>query len=333
MIVIALDSPTEPEDRRRRTVRDEQLQRRHPDRQVRPRRDEGQERSRSRCSTSSGFVGRGAPARRLPEGLRHQGRQPADRLRRQRAGSDALRRRPRWRTACRGTRTSTSSTRSTSRARPAPGRPEERRQEAGRDVTIVSVDGGCAGVAQRQGRRSSTRPRSSIRCGWPRWASGGRQVRQVGQEGVRLHGHRRQPDHRRRPWQAFPRRAWPTASPTAGARRDSDEPRPGRASCAPVRRRRRSRIARACRERSTTTRHASEKRTADRGAGLRDAPAVGPLLALIATMAFFSLKTRSVPAGAEPLARAAAGDGRRRARDRADARDPDRRHRPVRAER
>ena len=53
---------------------------------------------------------------------------------------------PRWRTSCRRTRRSTSSTRSTSRPRRAP---TPRCKAAGKekDVTIVSVDGGCPGVA------------------------------------------------------------------------------------------------------------------------------------------------------------------------------------------
>ena len=56
----------------------------------------------------------------------------------------------RWRTSSRRTRRSTSSTRSTSRPRRAP---TQALKAAGKenDVTIVSVDGGCPGVAGRQG--------------------------------------------------------------------------------------------------------------------------------------------------------------------------------------
>ena len=43
VLVIALDSPTNPTTRHRRAVRDQQLQRRRADRQVRAGRDEGQD--------------------------------------------------------------------------------------------------------------------------------------------------------------------------------------------------------------------------------------------------------------------------------------------------
>ena len=51
---------------------------------------------------------------------------------------------PRWRSASPRTRTSTSSTRSTSRR---PSAPTRALKAAGKTATIVSVDGGCAGVA------------------------------------------------------------------------------------------------------------------------------------------------------------------------------------------
>ena len=103
------------------------------------------------------------------------------------------------------------------------------------DVTIVSVDGGCAGVRNvKAGVIDATSQQYPLLM-----ASSGVaavvDLRQDGQEGVRLHGHGREPDRRRSPWRASPRRAWPTASPTAGASPRSDEPRPGRISlCAPV---------------------------------------------------------------------------------------------------
>ena len=48
-----------------------------------------------------------------------------------------------------------------------------------------------------------------------------------------------------------------------------------------------------------------------------------------ADRALLLAEERPLPPDPEPLARAPAGDGRRRARDRADARDPDRGHRPL----
>ena len=64
----------------------------------------------------------------------------------ERRGQTRPTRRRRWRTACRRTRTSTSSTRSTSRARRARGPRSRTPASRKSDVTIVSVDGGCAGV-------------------------------------------------------------------------------------------------------------------------------------------------------------------------------------------
>ena len=88
VLVIALDSPTEPDDGRRRALRDEQLQRRRPDREVRPGRDEGQDRDDRDARRARGLVGRSASAQRLPQGLRDQDRRQADRLRRRTAAAD-----------------------------------------------------------------------------------------------------------------------------------------------------------------------------------------------------------------------------------------------------
>ena len=106
---------------RRRALCDEQPQRGHPDRQVRPRRDEGQDRDDRHARRARRLVGRGAPPQRLhprASGSRTTtSRSSASRT----AAATRPTRRRRWRTASRRTRTSTSSTRSTSRAPPAPG--------------------------------------------------------------------------------------------------------------------------------------------------------------------------------------------------------------------
>ena len=86
-------------------------------------------------------------------------------------------------------------------------------------TTIVSVDGGCAGVRNvKAGVIDATSQQYPLLM-----ASLGVaavvEVREDREEGVRLHGHGRQPHREARPSQAFPRRASPTASPTAGASR------------------------------------------------------------------------------------------------------------------
>ena len=112
----------QPDDGGRRALRDEQLQRRHPDREVRPRRDKGKtvtiamldEHAGSSVGDlrHNGFTARASGSRTATSrscASRNGGRRPRP-----------TRRRP-WRTASRRTPTSTSSTRSTSRAPRAPG--------------------------------------------------------------------------------------------------------------------------------------------------------------------------------------------------------------------
>ena len=163
VLVIALDSPTEPDDGRRRALRDEQLQRRRPDREVRPGRDEGQDRDDRDARRARRLVGRSAPAQRLPEGLRDQERQQADRLRRQRRRQHAPiadgdgelppeepehRRRLHDQRAERGRRLDGA---------------EERRQDAERRRrSCPSTAAAPASATSRPA--SSTRPRSSTRC-------------------------------------------------------------------------------------------------------------------------------------------------------------------------
>ena len=60
VLVIALDSPTNPTIGRRRALRDEQHQRRHPDREVRTRRDQGQDGDDRDARRARRLVGRDA---------------------------------------------------------------------------------------------------------------------------------------------------------------------------------------------------------------------------------------------------------------------------------
>ena len=214
MLVIALDTPDRPAGRRRRHVRDRQLPGRHADRRSGPR----------RSSTPAGKQAKIAMLDLSPNGVsvdvqRDQGFLPGLRHRRRRQGrrsatsptrgssattSPTATRRAaarRWRTCCRRTRRSTSSTRSTSPPRRAP---TQALKAAGKqnDVTIVSVDGGCPGVAAVKagqhrrhlaavpaedgaGGRRARSPRS------PRTAPSRRTT-----AGKDLHRHRRHADHR-----------------------------------------------------------------------------------------------------------------------------------------
>ena len=114
-------------------------------------------------------------------------------------------------------------------------RAEERRQDARAATTIVSVDGGCAGVRNVKAgvidATSQQYPLLMASLG----VSAVVKYAKTGHEGVRLHGHRRQPDREEGRRRASPPRASPTASPTAGASRDSSVPRPGRAAPRPGR--------------------------------------------------------------------------------------------------
>ena len=98
------------------------------------------------------------------------------------------------------------------------------------------------------------------------------ELREDRQEGVRLHGHRRQPDRGEGRRRASPPRASPTASPTAGARRLSAEPRPGRAASSPRSRPAsdRPRIASALGTDGDDDRHHHRRRTSS-ALGARDA--------------------------------------------------------------
>ena len=162
VLVIALDSPTDPTTRRRRAVRDEQLQRRRPDREVRARGDEGQDGDDRDARRARGLVGRRAPSQRLPEGLRDQGQRQADRLRRERRGQTA-----RSQTAmenCLQKNPDIDVVYTINE--PSAAGAWTALKNAGKSksgVTIVSVDGGCAGVRNVKAG-SSTRPRSSTRC-------------------------------------------------------------------------------------------------------------------------------------------------------------------------
>ena len=180
VMVIALDSPTDPQERHRRAVRHRQLQGRRADRPVRQGRDGAASRRRSPRSTCSpatrsarsattasckgfglqrtdaksnelGQLGRGGvhgrQLRRPGQGPDRDGELPAEeprhqpRLHHQRAG-----RRRRLHTRCK-----------------AAGKEK--------DVMIVSVDGGCAGVQGRRGRQDRRHLAAVPAEDGRRWAS------------------------------------------------------------------------------------------------------------------------------------------------------------------
>ena len=93
---------------------------------------------------------------------------------------------------------------------------EERRQGPG-DVTIVSVDGGCAGVRNvKAGVIAATSQQYPLLMA-SRGVAAVVNYAKTGQEGVRLHGHGRQPDHEEARGGRALQETSPTASPTAGA--------------------------------------------------------------------------------------------------------------------
>ena len=103
------------------------------------------------------------------------------------------------------------------------------------DVTIVSVDGGCAGVRNvKAGVIDATSQQYPLLMASHGVAAVVNYAK-TGKKVVRLHGHRRQPDRRARRSRASRPRASPTASPTAGARQIAGHSRDrGVPSCAPV---------------------------------------------------------------------------------------------------
>ena len=117
VIVIALDTPTEPQTRRRRAVRHRQPEGRRADRQVREGEGQGDgHHAEDRDDRPrAGHLRRAAAPRRLPEGLRDQGGRPADRRRRAHRGRPGEGSGGDGDPAPEGHRASTSSTRSTSR--------------------------------------------------------------------------------------------------------------------------------------------------------------------------------------------------------------------------
>ena len=202
--------------RGRRAVRDRQPEGRRADRPVR------QGASRRRASTpkiamldlAPGIsVGAAAP-RRLPEGLRHQGGRPADRRRRAaRRAATRPRARPRWRTCLqKDPDINVVYTINEPTALGAAHRAEGGRQGPEGRASIVSVDGGCTGDQERRQDRHDRRDLAAVPAEDGRAGRrGGRGYAKRRQEAVRLHRHRRHPDHR----QADGRRRRPR-TPTFG---------------------------------------------------------------------------------------------------------------------
>ena len=192
-----------------------------------------------------------------------------------------------------------------------------------KDVTIVSVDGGCPGVENVKqgviGATSQQYPLKMAEMGVQAvvdFAKDGTKPEATAGQGLRRH--RRHADHRRagrrrrvRGHGVRPREllglgrhveSVPEARPGAAGRRDGRDRR-GRAA------------GHARHPRSTTscTRNAT----------------LGPLFVLVLAVIIFSLDRRPVPAAGQPLADRPAGDGRRHPGHRPDADHPHGRHRPV----
>ena len=143
-----------------------------------------------------GHLGRRAAPQRLPEGLRHQGGRPADRRRRRHAEGDQAKGQTAMENCCRRTRTSTSSTRSTSR--PAFGA-----------YTALKAAGKDEGRHDRLRRRRLQRRQERLKAGIIAATSQQYPLKMAAlgveavvddakrrQEAVRLHRHRRDADHR-----------------------------------------------------------------------------------------------------------------------------------------
>ena len=138
---------------------------------------------------------RQAAPRRLPAGLRHQGRRSEHRVQPGHAGRSGQGADGDGELPAAERPTSTSSTRSTSRPPPEPIR-RSRRQGRRKHVLIVSVDGGCAGVQERQGGHHRRHVAAVPAEDGVAWRRGRRRVRQDRQEGSRLHRYRRDAHHR-----------------------------------------------------------------------------------------------------------------------------------------
>ena len=122
VLVIALDTPTEPEDAVDALFATDNFKAGVLIGKYARAATQGQDRDDRDARRARRALGRRAAPQRLPQGLRHQGGRPADRLRRRTAAATRPTAQTAMENCCRRTRTSTSSTRSTSRAPPAPGR-------------------------------------------------------------------------------------------------------------------------------------------------------------------------------------------------------------------
>ena len=196
-----------------RPVRRDQARRRQGrDRDARPVQQPGRLGRHQRATTASSRAWASTPAARprtarrpspatTPAARAATTRSPA--TSRRRARSPAAR--PRWRTACRRTATSTSSTRSTS---PRPTARYQALKAAGKtNVIVVTIDGSCkyvngllkhgtiaADSAQYPGKMASKGVKTIADL-----ARGGAQADPAGRQGLHRHRHRardREPDHR-----------------------------------------------------------------------------------------------------------------------------------------
>ena len=161
VLVIALDTPTEPESAVDALFATDNLKAGELIGQYAKAAGRRQDREDRHPRPRAGRLRRRPAARRLPEGLRHHEatrRSSAPRT----PAATRPRARPRWRTACRRTRTSTSSTPSTSRrASAAPTRSRRRQGPEGRPHRLRRRRLHAISAASRTAR--SPRPRSSTR--------------------------------------------------------------------------------------------------------------------------------------------------------------------------
>ena len=202
VIVIALDSPTVPPSATERPLRDEQLQRGSADRQIRPRSDEGQEGDDRDARRACRVVGGSSATQRLPEGFGIKGSNSqiacvgngeGQTAPSQTAMENCLQKNPNINVvytinepSAAGAWTALKNAGKTQAA-----------------TTIVSVDGGCAGVRNvRAGVIDATSQQYPLLMA----SRGVGAVVKYAKTGIKpngLHGHRREPDReegaRRRP--------------------------------------------------------------------------------------------------------------------------------------
>ncbi len=156
VLVIALDTPTDPQDATDALFATDNLKAGELIGQYAKAAMAGKPAKIATLDLAPGVTVGQLSARRLPQGLRHQRGRPVHRLLPGHPAATSPRARPRWRTACRRRPTSTSSTPSTSPP-PSARTPRSRPRAGEKDVLVVSVDGGCTGVkAVQNGKIAAT---------------------------------------------------------------------------------------------------------------------------------------------------------------------------------